>query len=93
MFHYVMDIVRDVAGSAIVLLLGVWIKRLLADHDAKVQAEKDWREGVDRAIAGIERRKHPRNSTSGKTNGMDKHDSDAGGAGPRVRRPRPPDEE
>lgn len=93
MSHEFWDIVRDVAGGTIVLLLGVFLKRLLAEHDAKKQAEKDWRERVDSAIAGIERRRHPRSSTPRETNGVDKHDSTARGAGSRVRRPRSSDDE
>jgi len=93
MSHEVWDIVRDVAGGTIVLLLGVFLKRLLAEHDAKKQAEKDWRERVDTAILGIERRRNPRSSTPRETNGVDKHDSTSRGSGPRVRRPRSSDEE
>jgi len=93
MFHYVMDIVRDLAGSAIVVLFGVLLKRLLAEHDAKKQAEKDWRERVDNAILGIERRRHPRNPSQGKTNGIHSDDSANRGDGPRIRRQKPPDDE
>jgi len=91
--EFVWDLIRNIAGGTIVFLLCLLLKRRIARHDAEREADKEWRESVDRAILGIERRKHPRSPTPRETNGLDKHDSAPRGPRDRLRKPRLPDEE
>lgn len=53
MQHEIWDIIRDVSGGAILLLLGVLLNRHLARYDAQKKSDKDWRASVDADIACI----------------------------------------
>jgi len=89
--HEIWDIVRDLASGAILLLLGIIFNRWFRRHDAERKAAENWRAGVDKSIAELERRRHARDGKTRQANGVDSDDEpDAGphsGRGPRIRKP------
>lgn len=53
MTHEIWDIVRDVSGGSILLLLGVLLNRHLSRHDAEKKADADWRVKVDSELVRL----------------------------------------
>jgi len=75
MTHEIWDIVRDVSGGSILLLLGVLLNRHLSRHDAEKKADQDWRTGVDADLSRLRYYLDLDNEAeaNAESNGVDKH--------------------